>query len=400
MKDKDSILNEIFENDPLEILKVSPKKSAARTSDERLASSFDEINEFIEKNEREPKPNINDITGEHKLYSVLKGLRENEQKIEALKPQDKFGLFEIEKKEINSIDDILGDDSLGILGDDSEGLFDFKHTPKDFERAKAEFIGKRVKCKNFNDYEHLFKEVQSDLALGKRKLTEFKISTLREGNYYVHNGVLFFIEKVTFDREAGYKEDGTRVRKDGRTRLIFENGTESNILMRTVEKNLYKNGKSVTENVDAVIEDFNKSFTGISEEDKEAGYIYVLKSKSKKPEISSVENLYKIGFASNSVAERIKNAEHETTYLMAPVQEVASWKCYNMNAKKFEQLIQRFFGASCLEVEVTDKKGIRHSPREWFVVPMEEIESAISLFIIGKIVDYKYDVKHQKIIPR
>ena len=81
MKDKDSILNEIFENDPLEILKVSPKKSAARTSDERLASSFDEINEFIEKNEREPKPNINDIAGEHKLYSVLKGFREDEQKI-------------------------------------------------------------------------------------------------------------------------------------------------------------------------------------------------------------------------------------------------------------------------------------------------------------------------------
>ena len=396
MKDKDSILNEIFENDPLEILKVSPKKSAARTSDERLASSFDEINEFIEKNEREPKPNINDIAGEHKLYSVLKGLRENEQKIEALKPQDKFGLFEIEKKEINSIDDILGDDSLGILGDDSEGLFEFKHTPKDFERARAEFIGKRVKCKNFNDYEHLFKEVQNDLALGKRKLTEFKLSTLREGNYYVHNGVLFYLEKIE-EREGEEMKD---THKDGRTRLIFENGTESNILMRTVEKNLYQNGKSVTENVDAVIEDFNKSFTGISEEDKEAGYIYVLKSKSKKPEISSVENLYKIGFASNSVDERIKNAEHEPTYLMAPVQEIASWKCYNMNAKKFEQLIQRFFGTSCLEVDVFDKKGIRHSPREWFVVPMEEIESAISLIISGKIVDYKYDVKYQKIIPR
>ena len=399
MKDKKQILKEILQNDPHGLLKIEPKKSAARTSDERLSSSFDEINDFIEKNEREPKPDPTNIS-EYILYATLKGLRENEQKIEALKPQDKFDLLKFEKKEYNSINDILADDSLGILGDDSEGLFDFKHTPKDFERAKAEFIGKRVKCKNFDDYEHLFKEVQNDLALGKRKLTEFKLSTLREGNYYVHNGVLFFIEKVTFDREEGYKEDVTRVRKDGRTRLIFENGTESNILMRTVEKNLYKNGKSVTENVDAVIEGFNKSFTGISEEDKEAGYIYVLKSKSKKPEISSVENLYKIGFASNSVAERIKNAEHEPTYLMAPVQEVASWKCYNMNAKKFEQLIQRFFGASCLEVEVTDKKGIRHSPREWFVVPMEEIESAISLFIIGKIVDYKYDVKHQKIIPR
>ena len=85
---------------------------------------------------------------------------------------------------------------------------------------------------------------------------------------------------------------------------------------------------------------------------------------------------------------------------MAPVKEVASWKCYNMNAKKFEQLIQRFFGASCLDVEVTDKKGIRHSPREWFVVPMEEIEAAISLIISGKIVNYKYDFKNQKIVSK
>lgn len=395
MKNKDNILKEIFENDPLGLLKISPKKSAARTSDERLASSFDEINEFIKKNEREPKPDLTNIS-EYKLYATLKGLRENEQKTEALKPQDKFGLLEIEKKEINSIDDILGDDSLGILGDDSEGLFDFKHTPKDFERAKAEFVGKRVKCKNFNEYEHLFKEVQNDLALGKRKLTGFKLSTLREGNYYVHNGVLFYLEKIE-EREGEEIKDN---HKDGRTRLIFENGTESNILMRTVEKNLYKNGKSVTENVDAVIENFNKSFSDISEEDKEAGYIYVLKSKSKKSEISSVEDLYKIGFCSNSVSERIKNAKNEPTYLMAPVQEIASWKCYNMNAKKFEQLIQRFFGASCLDVEVTDKKGIRHSPREWFVVPMEEIEAAISLIINGKIVNYKYDFKNQKIVSK
>ena len=399
MKDKDTILNEIFENDPLEILKVSPKKSAARTSDERLASSFDEINEFIEKNKREPNPDPTNIS-EYKLYATLKGLRENQQKIEALKPQDKFDLLNYEKKEINSIDDILGDDSLGILGDDSEGLFDFKHTPKDFERAKADFIGKRVKCKNFEDYEHLFKEVQNDLALGKRKLIEFKLSTLRERNYYVHNGVLFFIEKISFDREDGRKEDGTRVRKDGRTRLIFENGTESNILLRTVEKNLYKNGKSVTENLDKVLEEFNGSFNNINEKDKESGYIYVLKSKSKNPEINSIENLYKIGYASNSIDDRIKNAKNEPTYLMAEVQKVASWKCYNLNPLKFEQLIQKFFDSCRLQIDVFDNDGVRHSPREWFIVPLEEIEYAISLIISNKILEFKYDNKHQKIIRK
>ena len=399
MKDKESILNEIFENDPFGLLIVKPKKSAARTSDERLASSFDEINDFIEKNEREPKPNPANIQ-EYKLYSTLKSLRENEDKMMALKPQDEFGLLNIEKKEINSLDDILGDDSLDILGDDAEGLFTFKHTPKDYERAKADFVGKRFKCKDFDKYEHLFKEVQDDLALGKRKLVEFKEPNLREGNYYIHNGILFLLESITYERDDHYKEDGTRVRKDGRTRCIFENGTESNILKRSVEKNLYKNGKVVTQNVDKVIEEFTETFSGITNEDKETGHIYVLTSQSKKEEIASLENLYKIGYSSTSVQERIKNAENEPTYLMAPVKIESSWMCYNMNAQKFESLIHRFFGHTCLEIDVFDKNGIRHTPREWFIVPIEAIEQAISLIISGKIVDYRYDKESEVIVRK
>ena len=397
MMDKESILREIFENDPLGLLNVKPKKSAARTSDERLAASFDEINDFIEKNDREPKPDPTNIS-EYKLYSTLKGLRDNDEKMLALEPQDKYELLNVVKKEINSIDDILGDDSLDILGDDSEGIFDFKHTPKDFERAKADFVGKRVKCKDFGKYEYLFKEVQNDLALGKRKLVDFKEPNLREGSYYIHNGILFLLESITFEKEDHYKEDGTRVRKDGRTRCIFENGTESNILKRSVEKNLYKNGKVVTQNADKVIEEFTEKFSGITDEDKETGHIYVLKSRSEKEEISSIENLYKIGYSSISVMERIKNAENEPTYLMAPVKIESSWMCYNMNAQKFEQLIQRFFGATCLEVDVFDKKGIRHTPREWFIVPLDAIEQAISLIINGEIVNYTYDNESKVIV--
>ena len=399
MKNKEDILKEIFENDPFGLLIVKPRKSAARTSDERLANSFDEINNFIEKNEREPKPDLTNIS-EYKLYSTLKGLRDNDEKMLALEPQDKYGLLNTEKKEITSIDDIFGDDSLDILGDDSEGIFDFKHTPRDFERAKADFIGKRVKCKNFNEYEHLFKEVQDDLALGKRKLVDFKEPNLRKGTYYIHNGILFLLESITFEKEDHYKEDGTRVRKDGRTRCIFENGTESNILKRSVEKNLYKNGKVVTQNVDKVIEEFTETFSGITDEDEETGHIYVLKSKSKKENIASIENLYKIGYSSTSVQDRIKNAENEPTYLMAPVTIESSWMCYNMNPRKFEQLIQRFFGHSCLEVDVFDKKGRRHTPREWFIVPLKSIEQAITLIISGDIVNYRYDKENNVIVKK
>ena len=389
MKDKEIILKEIFDNDPLGLLIVKEKKSSVRTSDERLAASFDEINHFIEKNEREPKPDPTNIS-EYKLYSTLKGLRDDEEKIMALKPKDKHRLLNIEKKEINSIDDIFGDDSLDILSDDTD-IFNFKHTPKDYERAKADFIGKRFKCKDFDKYEHLFKEVQDDLALGKRKLVDFKESNLREGNYYIHNGMLFLLESINYERKDHYKEDGTRVRKDGRTRCVFENGTESNILKRSVEKNLYINGKVVTENIDKINKDFSEKFNDITEDDKKNGHIYVLSSLSDKKDIFSIENLFKIGYSSTTVQERIKNAENDPTYLMAPVKIVSSWMCYNMNTQKFEQLIQRFFGHTCLEIDVYDNNGKRHSPREWFIVPLEAIEQAITLIISGEIVNYRYD---------
>ena len=396
MKDKENILKEIFENDPFGLLIVKPKKSAARTSDERLVTSFDEINDFIRKNEREPNPDPTNIS-EYKLYSTLKGLRENEDKIKALESLDKYGLLNTEKKEINSIDDIFGDDSLDILGDDVEGLFTFKHTPKDYERAKADFVGKRFKCKDFDKYEHLFKEVQDDLALGKRKLVDFNYESLRKGEYYINNGILLFLKDVKFDRNVQKFKSGIHSRPDGRTVIIFENGTESNIMFQSLYKALQKNGKMVTQNIDKINEEFTEKFSGITKEDKETGHIYVLKSQSEKEEIKSLDNLYKIGYSSISVQERIKNAENEPTYLMAPVKIESSWMCYNMNAQKFESLIHRFFGHTCLEIDVFDNNGIRHTPREWFIVPLEAIEQAISLIISGEIVNYSYD-KENKII--
>lgn len=396
MKDKESILKEIFENDPFGLLTVKPKKSAVRTSDERLAASFDQINDFIKKNGREPNPDPTNIS-EYKLYSTLKGLRENEEKTIALESQDIHGLLDTDKKEINSLDDILGDDSLNILGDDSDVLFTFKHTPKDFERAKADFIGKRFKCKDFHKYEQQFKDVQDDLALGKRKLIDFKLSDLKQGNYYVHNGILFLLENI-YDRDD--KIDLKDTHKDGRTRCVFENGTESNILYRTVGKNLANNGKMVTQNVDRVNEEFTESFSEITKNDKETGYIYVLTSQSEKEEIASIRNLYKIGYTSKSVEERVRNAENDPTYLMSKVKIESSWKCYNMKAQKFEALIHKFFGHCCLEVEVNDDDGNVHSPREWFIVPIEAIEKAISLIISGEILNYYFDNEKKAIVQK
>jgi hypothetical protein len=398
MEDKDKILDDIFSNDPLGLLNVKPKTSNVKTADETTLSRFREINEFIGQNNREPKPNLSDPI-EYSLYSRLKNLREDEGKMLALEPQDTYGILQVEKKEINSIDDIFNDDLLGIFDDgEAQNLFEFKHTPREIARAEADFVARRKPCKNFKEYEELFKSVQSDLSSGKRKLVDFKIGNLRQGAYYVHNGVLFLLEKIDISKKDHYREDGTRVRTDGRTRCVFENGTESNMLMRSVEKILYDNGNAVTVNSDEEVEEFMENFSNITEEDKEAGYIYVLSSKSTDPKIREIKNLFKIGYSTTPVENRIKNAEKEPTYLMAPVHIEAEYKSFNMNTQKFEQLLHNFFGSSCLNIDIYDDKLRRHMPQEWFIAPLDVIDRAIEMIITEEIIHYKYDQELEVIV--
>lgn len=411
--DKDEILDQIFKNDPLGLLTVKAKQSYTRTPDERLLTSFQEINDFIEKHGKEPEPNPGSVA-EFQLYSRLNSIKSDPTKVEMLKGNDVHDILpEVEsnevsepraeykkkKKELNSIEDILFDDSLDILDGDDADLFNFKHTPQEDSRASADFVAKRKPCKDFDKYEADFKAVQQDLASGKRKLIPFKQENLREGDFYVHNGVLLYLEHVDFEEEVLEFNSGKRVRKDGRTRTIFENGTESKMLYRSLYKIILANGKAVTQNFQKVNEGFLEQFSHVTPEDKEAGYIYVLKSKSMDPKINSIQNLYKIGYASN-IEERLKGAENQPTYLMAPVDYIAGWKCFNMNPQKFEQLIHNFFGNSCLEVDVFDGKGKRYTPREWFIAPLEVIERAIELIINGRVVSYKYDPENKTIVKR
>jgi hypothetical protein len=398
MEDKDKILDEIFNNDPLGLLFVKPKTSNIKSADERLTAKFEEINEFFKINNREPKPNLSNPI-EHSLYNRLNNLRENEENMMALETRDVYGLLKVEKKEINTIDDIFDDDLLGLFDDGEEqSLFEFNHTPKELARAETDFVARRQPCSNFSEYEDLFKSIQSDLSTGKRKLVEFKQGNLRAGTYYVNRGILFLLEKIDISKKDHYREDGTRVRTDGRTRCIFENGTESNMLMRSVEKVLYADGKVVTENLDSVTEEFYERFSEITDEDKEAGYIYVLSSKSTDPKISEIKNLYKIGYSTTPVENRIKNAEKEPTYLMAPVHIEAEYKTFNMNTQKFEQLLHNFFGASCLNIDIFDERGRRHMPQEWFIAPLDVIDKAIELIITEEITSYRYDVTNLSII--
>lgn len=397
MLNKDKKLQDIFDNDPLGLLDVKPL-AAVRNEDNILVSKFQEIIDFYQQNQRLPLENNG--VNEHTLYSRLSDFRETESKRKVLEQYDEFGLLVPVEKKVFTIDDILNEDPLGLLDEDDMGLFDFELVQRPDERASTDFVARRKPCPDFENYQSRFKEVQEDLKRGNRSIIDFKLGNLKEGAYYLHNGVLFYLEKINITKNDHYRPDGTRVRTDGRTRCIFENGTESNMLKRSVEKILYANGNAITEKNETSIEQFDNHFSGITDEDKESGFIYILKSKSDKSEIKAIKHLYKIGFSTTTVEERIKNAAQEPTYLMDEVRIVMTYKCFNMNTHKLELLLHNFFGNSCLNVDVFDALGNRHTPREWFIAPLGIIEQAVQLIISGDIVKYRYDGENEEIVVR
>jgi len=395
---KKKTLEDIFNDDDLGILDTKAKVSNIKTEDERLIDSFQEINAFFEKNKREPKADVF-VISERNLGVRLKGLRNNPKSIQILKPYDVHELLGEVVVEINSVDDILNDDTLGILDtDDALEIFKIKNIPTNSERAETDFVARRkaIKQKDFAIYESKFKEIHKDLKEGKRKLLEFKHveENLEQGKYYILDGVLLFLESDGIQN----RQIKDRIRKDGRTRIIFENGTESNMYYRSLAKALYNNGKIVS-NTDSEAE--NELFLNaniVKEDDLETGWIYILKSKSENKDIAEINDLFKIGFSKVDVKDRIKNAVKEPTYLMAEVQIVSTYKCYNLNPQKFEQLIHRFFAEVCLNVDIHDDKGRRITPREWFVAPLPIIEKVIDLILKGDIVNFKYDVENKSLL--
>lgn len=390
-------LEDIFNNDEFGLLNIKPIFLQVRSEDERFIASFEEINNFYATHYREPQENSE--VAEFQLYERLKSIREDVEKIKILESFDIFDLLISNNNNLTTLNEILESDILGLLDDDDAGLVEIKHIKKaEKERSATDFVARRKPCKDFENYENAFKEVHKELKEGKRRLIEFKLENLKQGTYYVNNGILFFVEEINITKKDHYKEDGTRVREDGRTRCIFENGTESNMLKRSIEKLLYENGQVVTENSEIVNQSFNEKFNSINKEDSETGFIYILKSKSEKSKIKEIQNLYKIGFSKIAVEERIKNASQEPTYLMADVRIVMTYKCFNLNPQKLEQLLHNFFGNSCLNIEIYDKVGIRHTPREWFIAPLSVIEQAINLIISEEIVNYKYDTSEEKIV--
>ena len=400
MGDKKKLsLDDILHDDEFGLLDITPKASNVKTADQRLIDSFEEINAFVDKNGREPGSSS---MSEYGLLARLKNIRENELQKVSLKPYDRHDLLgEVAIPQV-SIEDILNDDEFGLLETDGDlSIFRYRHIPKEDEREKADFIAQRkpLREEEFRPYEAMFQKVHQEIKEGRRKVLPFRNTekNLHVGNYYLLDGVMLYLKEAKLEKTF-WEKSGGRERVEGRTFTIFENGTYSHMLYRSLGKQIQKSGKLITNTHEGISNELYVKAGMVMEEDIKTGWIYVLKSKSKHPAISGIENLFKIGFSSTPLDERIKNAKNEATYLYAEVSKVSSYACYNRNADKLEQLLHRFFAEACLNVDIELTPGKRITPREWFVVPFEEIERAIELILHEQIVHYKYDRELEKII--
>lgn len=400
MIDFDNELESILNDDPLGLLDVKLKASSVMTADARLIASFEEINAHVNEHGHEPEES-RDIK-ERRLYSRLKGLRVSPDKAAALAEYDAHGLLvdvvAPEPKEINSIDDILEDDVLGLLDNalpgetDPTDIFTLRNVPKSIEML--EHIAKRKPCEEFEQFEPLFKRYHAELKSGEKTTRKFESELqIAVGEMFILQGMLVYVANI------GQKEKRNFGNVNARLYCVFENGTESNMLLRSLAAAFWKDEHS-RQIVDAKQAELIKEPAQIGSDDESTGYIYVLRSLSEDPKITDIDDLYKIGFSSQPTEQRIQNAAQEPTYLMADVAVVSEFQTYNLNPQKLELLLHTFFAESCLNIDVFDNDGKRYTPREWFVVPLHIINAALKMLISGEIVNYRYDSQKQEIVPK
>ena len=367
-------------------VEIETKKQAARTPrEERIIAGFEEIQRFAEEHGRPPQHGEGRDIFE-RLYAVrldrLKELEECRSVLEPLDHQDLLG-GNVDTGS-GSLDD---DELLAELGIDMEAapaITELRYVRSAEEKRAAEEVARRDRCEDFEKFKPLFEKVQRELDSGERQTRDFELKAeIRPGAWFIVGGQKAYVAEMG---EVTLTEQG---RTDARLRVIFDNGTESNMLMRSLQRALNKDeaGRRITDPIAGPL------FSSDREEDDEAsGTIYVLRSKSDHPTVSANRDLvHKIGVTNLAVEQRIAGARLQPTFLMADVEIVATYQLFNISRTRLENLIHRVFEPAKLDIQIVDRFGRPVVPREWFLVPLFVVDEAVEKIKDGTITAYVYD---------
>lgn len=373
-------LQKMIDEDEFGLLKLVPKPTPM-SSEDRLLAAYQEISAFVTEHGREPRVNHADMS-ETRLAHRLKAMSTNEEQRNALKAHDSLGLLK-EPEPPKSLEDVLADDSAGLL-DDPDDIFRIEHIPK--TRTSPERVARRTPCPDFELFEPLFARCHAEIRTGARKLLPFKNpQQIKQGSFFVLNGVLVYVAHIGERRQDATGDSNARMR------CIFENGTESDLLLRSLASQLYQDGKRVTE-PELV------AATPIElDPDTPMGIVYVLRSLSDDPQVKAIPHLHKIGCTVKTTQQRTRDAVKETTYLMSPVELVTDYKVPAGVEQKIEALLHRLFAAARLDVAFELGGETVAEAHEWFSVPLTVIDEAITLIEAGTITNFEYDPDEQEL---
>jgi hypothetical protein len=373
--------------------------SGGRTPrEQRIIAGFEEISRFYDEHGRAPE---NDPAADifERIYAVrLDKIRLSPECMELVRNMDPRGLLKMQQESARVSDAIDSDaELLAELGVEEEpmeiDITQLKHVRSREEIRAAEEVAQRAACPDFELFQPIFKRVQADLETGTRTTVKFQENAeVSEGELFILHGQKVYVAKVG-ERETNYYG-----RPDCRLRLIYDNGTEGALLLRSFQRALYKDKTSRR----ISMPDHGPLFShDEAENDLPSGFIYILRSKSDHPFIAENRSvIHKIGVTGGEVKKRVANAKMDPTYLMADVEIVTTFKLSNINRKRLEELLHRFFAGSRLDLELQDRFGHGVEPREWFLVPLTAIEEAVELLIQGSIGDFDYDPNSGLIVKR
>ncbi len=332
-----------------------------------------------------------------RLYAVrLNRMRESQECLDILRDLDTKKLLATEGmpsvatlKDEPSNNELLS--MLGVKSVANDDVSNLVYVRSREEIKAAEEIAQRNPCKDFSDFHPIFKKVQTELKTGERQTIKY------EDNAEVKKGDLFILDgQKVIVAEMGEPFVSDYGRPDRRLRVIYDNGTESDLLLRSLQRALNKDKASrrITEN------DFGPLFSEVEEpDDLPTGYIYVLRSKSEHPFVAKNRNvIHKIGVTGGDVKARVANSKKDPTYLLSDVEIVATFKLSNIKRKRLEALLHKFFGAARLDLELKDRFGGQVEPKEWFLVPFLAIEDAIEKLKLGTIGEFRYDPETARLV--
>ena len=377
----------------------TPLKAGSRTPrEERIIAGFEEILSFYQAHGRAP------LHGEgheifERLYAVrLDQLRKSPEARTLLAGLDGPGLLS-GASGISSDVDALDEDALlaelGIVDGpvDQNDITVLRHVRSTAQIRAAEEIADRTPCTDFDRFEPLFENVERDLNSGARRTLRFgRDASIEIGNFFILGGQLVYVAEMGEQYRTPNKETNARLR------VIYANGTESDLLIRSLQRALYKDetGRRLTDT------DLGPLFGDTSEPDDIAsGTIYVLRSRSTHPfVVEHRELIHKIGVTGGNVAARIAGAEKDATYLLADVEVVATYTLHNLNRRRLENIFHRVFAEAQLDLSIEDRFGNPVKPREWFLVPLHVIDEVVMRIRDSSITAAVYDPKTARLIDQ